>query len=534
MKHLIIIINIIFIVTLGYSQSTQHCISCNGNEINYSQFASGIGIHNIATGSKSFVGGEKSIASGNYSHSFGLSTTATGNHSIAFGNKALASGINSFALGKSVEARGDISFSIGHYNIALANSNFQFGRYLKSIISNNVTIGSGVGPDENMLINDQPGSLMVGFNSINPTLFVSSGGGVNNELTGNVGIGNMTNPSAKLHILGDDDPSSPNDASLFIESAGNFYSSIFLGDTEHSIQSKPNADFTFQTSGDKKFLFKNGDVEIGTLSNPAALIVRGSIQTEEDATFEGNVEIGSANSTLSVNGDISFSGELVNNNMVFNPSPWENINNDIYFDKGKVGIGTNSPSKTLEVNGTFHSTDKVYIANNVYLVDGDTDHTLKVVSQSSGLYCNLQLGSGPIIQAHTGALGIGKTPNKTLDISGSLGVSEEAIFQDKIAIGDGIKLYGSGEIWAKEIKVSINCPYSWSDYVFEENYPLPSLDEVNQYISINKHLPGIPSADEVVNNGINLGQMDALLLKKIEELTLYVIDLERKIESLQP
>jgi hypothetical protein len=61
---------------------------------------------------------------------------------------------------------------------------------------------------------------------------------------------------------------------------------------------------------------------------------------------------------------------------------------------------------------------------------------------------------------------------------------------------------------------------------------LPSLTEVEAFINKNKHLPDVPSESEVLENGINLGEMDALLLQKIEELTLYVIELEKKLEEL--
>jgi hypothetical protein len=67
------------------------------------------------------------------------------------------------------------------------------------------------------------------------------------------------------------------------------------------------------------------------------------------------------------------------------------------------------------------------------------------------------------------------------------------------------------------------------DYVFEKSYSLPSLEEVKSYIDQNKHLPEVPSAKEMESNGVNLGEMNMLLLKKIEELTLYVIEQNKKL-----
>ena len=74
---------------------------------------------------------------------------------------------------------------------------------------------------------------------------------------------------------------------------------------------------------------------------------------------------------------------------------------------------------------------------------------------------------------------------------------------------------------------------SWADYVFEEDYLLRPLSEVEQFIKQNGHLPEVPSAETVTTDGIDLGSMDTTLLKKIEELTLYTIQQEKKIEALQ-
>jgi len=75
--------------------------------------------------------------------------------------------------------------------------------------------------------------------------------------------------------------------------------------------------------------------------------------------------------------------------------------------------------------------------------------------------------------------------------------------------------------------------YPWADFVFEDDYKLPTLLAVEQHIIEKGHLQDIPSAKEVHKNGISLGQMDAKLLQKIEELTLYTIQQEKEIQSLK-
>jgi predicted nuclease with TOPRIM domain len=75
--------------------------------------------------------------------------------------------------------------------------------------------------------------------------------------------------------------------------------------------------------------------------------------------------------------------------------------------------------------------------------------------------------------------------------------------------------------------------HNWADYVFEEDYCLKSLEEVEDFISINKHLPDIPSADEVAKCGIDVLEMDSKLLAKIEELTLYLIEMKKENDKLK-
>lgn len=94
------------------------------------------------------------------------------------------------------------------------------------------------------------------------------------------------------------------------------------------------------------------------------------------------------------------------------------------------------------------------------------------------------------------------------------------------------KLAVKGKIGAQEVQVE-NTSTTWADYVFEPDYKLLSLSEVEKFVKLNKHLPEIPSAEEIRINGHKLGEMDVLLLKKVEELTLYVIELRKEIEEIK-
>ena len=95
------------------------------------------------------------------------------------------------------------------------------------------------------------------------------------------------------------------------------------------------------------------------------------------------------------------------------------------------------------------------------------------------------------------------------------------------------KLAVNGEILAKSVRVNTGSEY-WPDYVFSSDYELMSLDDLENYIEDNKHLPGIISAEEVRHQGdVDLGEMNVKLLEKIEELTLYIINLQKQIDELK-
>lgn len=88
----------------------------------------------------------------------------------------------------------------------------------------------------------------------------------------------------------------------------------------------------------------------------------------------------------------------------------------------------------------------------------------------------------------------------------------------------------NGRIHAKSVKVDLE---GWADFVFEPDYNLPSLKQIEAYIAQNGHLEGIPSEADALSNGIDLGQMNTLLLQKVEELTLHLIDKDKKINELE-
>lgn len=276
---------------------------------------------------------------------------AKGNYSATIGMSNLTVGANSLAVGQANRTAGSGAIALGKF--AWANA------------TNAIVIGSGMDNTEaKALINNYSRTLMVGFNSSCPTLFVgTSNGGVT---TGKIGIGNMTNPLAKLHMLAD----SNEDAGFILETSNKATKSAYLQmyDDKHKIM----------------------------VSKTGMLIASPNDAMALDAK---NISL-----------------------------------------TGKVGIN---------VNNSF---------------TGDYDYDLAV--------------KGGILTT---------------------------------------------EVFVKDVD-------EWHDYVFSDDYQLMSLEDVESFINQNGHLPDMPSEKDVMERGYSVVEMEGLLLKKIEELTLYTIELQSQIQ----
>ena len=127
-----------------------------------------------------------------------------------------------------------------------------------------------------------------------------------------------------------------------------------------------------------------------------------------------------------------------------------------------------------------------------------------------------------ILQPSWGNTGIGTyTPNAKLHLNGAMLIGSNS---DRIAVGYNLSV--AGKIIAEEMRVQLKA--SWPDYVFADDYKLMPIEELEKSIRQNKHLPNIPSAASVTaEKGFDLGDMNKRLLEKVEELTLYIIELNK-------
>lgn len=132
-----------------------------------------------------------------------------------------------------------------------------------------------------------------------------------------------------------------------------------------------------------------------------------------------------------------------------------------------------------------------------------------------------------------GNVGIGTvTPAAKLDVKGNIFSSSKIAIgtTDMNKIGTYSLAVNGSAIFTKAV---VKSNAAWPDYVFKENYKLPKIDSLEQFIKSNGHLPEVPKAEDVEANGIDLGLNQAILLKKIEELTLMVIEQSKRIEKLE-
>jgi hypothetical protein len=251
-NSLLTIISFLFALTVSAQ------VNFNNNTVSAENYSSALGENNISTGTTSFVSGYNSQALGNYSIAMGNTALAAGLSSISLGAESTASGMYSTAIGRYTVASGDASFALGYSNYAQTTSSYLFGEYLKSTAGGSIVIGMGAGTGNNLLVNNKGYSMMIGFKSIYPTLFIEGKTSTNNDKTGKVGIGNITSPTAKLHIKADDNEN----ASLKLEPTGSGYNAqILLGDDVHTITAKPNDDFKFSIPSGRNFVFENGKIK---------------------------------------------------------------------------------------------------------------------------------------------------------------------------------------------------------------------------------------------------------------------------------
>ncbi len=210
---------------------------------------------------------------------------------------------------------------------------------------------------------------------------------------------------------------------------------------------------------------------------------------------------------------------------------------------GNVGIGTKAPQAALEIKRNAGDTKKKNILlqlSNSWSPNGQNEPSIMF---SNGDISDPKNVSYWTVGARVSGDNTIKSP-QTFKISFKApGIDNDQEFlsidsyHGKVKIGDcnsnfdGYKLFVEEGILTEKVKVAIKNSEDWFDNVFQPDYKLMNIYDLDGFIKKYKHLPDIPTTDEVMANGLDLGKMNALLLKKVEELTRYVIDLKTELDD---
>jgi len=231
---------------------------------------------------------------------------------------------------------------------------------------------------------------------------------------------------------------------------------------------------------------------------------------------------------------MQFAGSFFDQNLYFRKTdnnsaqPWLKV---LLEENGKVGIGTNTPNSKLQVEGDISSTG---VNQRIGFSTSETfvNETGTIAHYGMSLFRN---SSGQPGVSQSGYYGINfyTTGNERMRIkeNGYVGIG---------SINPDEKLTVKGKIHAEEVRVDLLVP---ADYVFEKyytgssnlksDYIMPTLAEIEKFTKENNHLPNVPSAQEIKDKGLQLGEMSNAMLQKIEELTLYIIEQNKRIEILE-
>lgn len=337
-----------------------------------------------------------------------------------------------------------------------------------------------------------------------------------------------------------------------------------VADSNHFIGTTNEFPVKFRTNNTERIrISAEGNVGIGTSQPEAKLDVNGSVILRDNFKLTSIPFTNGIPNTILVldaNGNVNKAPILALSALIYSdfvvcedivPQPvWSNGPNKIFVacPNVRVGIGTSDPSHSLHTvgdvlfNGSLQTQGEVLFANTLrvngsvgfgtspstfsrFKIDGSNYGAALEINQSnSSDYSKLLLlyYTNPLTEIIKVVNGQTNNVAFLLESSGKMTIHNGTI--------KTFQVDQNGILYSRTVKVDV---YDWPDFVFNEDYNLPTLEFVKDYISENGHLPSIPNAKTIEADGVDLGEMNKLLLQKIEELTLYLIEQNKRIEILE-
>ena len=364
--------------------------------------------------------------------------------------------------------------------------------------------------------------------------------------SGNVGIG-TPNPSAKLEVVGKNVSFLSNSSSnqlrfgrklneLFQMEVDDYNGRLdYIQDVDRnephifyirnrSAGTNEHNDIRFQTAGtDRLSIKRNGNIGIGTTSPTSRLTVNGDIHTQGLKSRDMFLNTG-AEPKLRFREENSGQDAAIRLRTSGLSIDVERVQSALFIQKfGNVGIGTTDPTAKLTVAGDIKA--QLLTSKDIYATTLESDDLFIKSSDEPKLRFREE-NSGQDAAIRVGV------PGLSIDVER---VQNALFIQKHGNVGIGTtsptaKLTVAGGIHAQEVKVTTN---AGADFVFEDGYALRPLAELDAFVKENKHLPEIAPAARMVAEGVDMGEFQIQLLQKVEELTLYVIGLQKEVEKLK-
>jgi hypothetical protein len=484
----------------------------------------GTGIQNMAGTQNSFLGasaGNQNTSGQNnvfLGYRSGFNNT-TGNNNLFLGS---GSGLNN-QVGYNNTFGG---YNSGYFNTR-GNFNAFFGSgsgYANTEGSNNTFMGADAGSANTTGANNTYVGSLAGSagNTAAQNTFVGASAGSTNTGTANTFIGDhagQSNQDGGFNVFVGSSAGSNNTSgigNLFLGQQAGFNNNtgsynLFMGNGSGS----GTATGTGNTAiGNGSFLRNTGGSRNTAIGQYAGV----------DSKGDDNVFIGSL-------ADVASPGlSLTNATAIGSRARVSQSNSIVLGANANVGIGTSAPANKLEITQGTTGNSGLRFTNLT------SSSTASAVNQTKFLTVNAQ--GDVILGSLNGSARVGAE-----ETAGNWVATGDNIVNTNaggVVIGPGVsktpvgyRLFVADGILTEKVKVAVKSTNDWSDRVFESGYHLRNLSEVETFINREKHLPGVPSAVEVVKEGVDVGQMQAKLLEKVEELTLYLIDLKKENDVLK-